>query len=80
MHIILEACSPSASVSGCMGVFKKKSMHLSLVCVLHLSAAAHFCSEEAKMLKSKQIFFFFHLRKHATKMLIVTVLQLYHSM
>lgn len=61
MHIILEACSPSASVSGCMGVFKKKSMHLSLVCVLHLSAAAHFCSEEAKMLKSKQIFFFFPL-------------------
>lgn len=38
-------------------VYLKKSMHLRFVCVLHFSEAAHFCLEEAEMLKSKQICF-----------------------
>lgn len=77
MHIVLEACSPSASVSGVWVYLrrKKKSMHLSFVCVSCISQQQlAFCLKKAKMLKSKQsCFSFCPLCKCVTKMLITTV-------
>lgn len=83
MHIVLEACSPSASVSGVWVYLRKKKkaciLALCVSCISQQQLA--FCLKKAKMLKSKQSFFFFFFCPHCkpvTKMLIMTVRRLYH--
>lgn len=76
MHIVLEACSPSASVSGVWVYLRRKKkaciLALYVSCISQQQLA--FCLKKAKMLKSKQSCFpFCPLCKCVTKMLIMTV-------
>lgn len=81
MHIVLEACSPSASVSG-VWVYLRRKKKKACILALYVSGISQqqlvFCSKKAKMLKSKQsCFSFCPVYKCVTKMLIMTVLRLY---